>query len=89
MGVLILAGTVTLVTLVVQRMSAAARDAARTQAPAARVNGSLGQPAGSRVAGLAGAGDRVALWVTRPDGERVLLLDPRTGAVAAELRLGE
>ncbi|PZP46182.1 MAG: hypothetical protein DI601_07200 [Azospirillum brasilense] len=79
MGVLIVAGTVGLIAVIVQRMSAATPTAQR-------IEGGLGQPAGTRIRGLAGAGDRVAVWVEGPQGERVLLLDPRSGRVLGELR---
>ena len=79
MGVLIVAGTVGLIAVIVQRMSVATPSAQR-------IEGGLGQPAGTRIRGLAGAGDRVAVWVEGPQGERVLLLDPRSGRVLGELR---
>jgi hypothetical protein len=40
---------------------------------------------GEHVAGMAAAGADVAVWVTGPAGDRVLLLDPRTGAVTVAL----
>ena len=86
MGVLIIAGTVGLIAVIVQRMSSAAPGAMST---AQRIEGGLGQPAGTHIRGLAGAGDRVAIWVEGPQGERVLLLDPRSGRVLGELRPGE
>lgn len=80
MGVMILGGTVTLVTLLVQRSGQ------MTGAPNAA---GLGQPPGSRIAGIAGADKAIAIWVVRPDGERVLLVDPARGRVMGEMRLGE
>lgn len=82
MGVLILGGTVTLVVLIVQRARGGG-------AGAARVDMALDQPEGTRIAGIAPIeGGGLGLWVTRPDGDRVLLLDPRRGRVAGEIRLG-
>jgi hypothetical protein len=78
MGVLIVAGTVTLVVLLVQR-AGGGRGAASLPAM------SLDLPAGSRILGIAGAGDHLAVHVQRPDGERILLLDPRTGRVLGEV----
>ena len=80
MGVLIVAATVTLVVLIVQRAggSAVAFSAA-----------TLGQPAGTRIAGIAGVEKTIAIWVVRPDGERVLLFDPTRGRVVGEVRPGE
>jgi hypothetical protein len=79
MGVMIVAGTVALAVVVVQRVGGGG------DAPA--LAGSLGQPEGSRIGGIASAEGRVAVWVQRPDGDRVLLLDPRTGRVAGEVRV--
>jgi hypothetical protein len=77
MGVMIVAGTVTLAVLLANRMSA------RT-APAVEM--SLGQPAGTQIVGIAGAGERVAVHVTGgglPD--RILLLDAARGRVVGTL----
>ena len=81
MGVLIVAGTVTLVVLLVQR-AGGGREAASLPAV------SLNLPAGSRILGIAGAGDHLAVHVQRPDGERILLLEPRTGRVLGEVAPG-
>ncbi|WP_240791059.1 DUF6476 family protein [Roseomonas sp. AR75] len=80
MGVLIVAGTVGLVTVIVQRLNAG--DAAISPSH-------LGQPAGTRILSVAGAEGRIAVLVSRPDGERVLILDPRTGRVLGALRASE
>lgn len=83
MGVLIVAGTVTLVVLIVQRFGSAA-------APAQTAEVVLRQPAGSRIGGIATAeGGHVAVWVVRPDGDRVLVVDPRSGRTSADIRLGD
>lgn len=79
MGVMIVAGTVALAVVLVQRLGGAAN------APV--LAGSLGQPEGSRIGGIASAEGRVAVWVVRPDGERVLLLDGRSGQVVGEVRV--
>ena len=82
MGVLIVAGTVALVAVVVQR-------AGGVGGGAARLDLSLGQPEGSRIAGVAAAeGGALGVWVARPDGDRVVLVDMRRGRVAGEIRLG-
>jgi len=81
MGVLIVAGTVTLVVLLVQRAGGG-----RGAAPLPAM--SLDLPAGSRILGIAGAGDHLGVHVQRPDGERILLLDPRTGRVVGQVLLG-
>ena len=81
MGVLIVAGTVTLVVLLVQR-GGGGRGAASLPAM------SLDLPAGSRILGVAGAGDHFAVHVQRPDGERILLLDSRSGRIIGEVLPG-
>lgn len=44
---------------------------------------SLGLPPGARIDSIQGAGNRVLLLVRGlPDGDRVLVVDPSTGAVA-------
>ena len=80
MGVLIVAGTVTLAVLLVQRSGP------MSATPTAS---GLGQPAGTRIGGIAGADKAIAIWVVRPDGERVLLVDPSRGRVIGDIRLGE
>ena len=97
MGVLIVVGTVTLVVLVIQRASKAVP--ATPMAPVAAVlpagaplpaGLTLAQPAGSRIRGIAPGGEgRVAVWVQRPDGDRVVILDTRSGQALGEVRLGE
>jgi hypothetical protein len=87
MGVLIVAGTVTLVVLIVQHAGGGLAGGGGAGAPLAL---SLGQPEGARIAGIAAAeGGTVAVWVTRPDGEdRVLLVNMRRGRVSGEIRPG-
>lgn len=82
MGVLIVAGTVGLVAVVVQRAGGAGGGPARLDL-------SLDQPEGSRIAGIAATeGGALGVWVARPDGDRVVLVDPRRGRVSGEIRLG-
>jgi hypothetical protein len=84
MGVLIIAATVALVVLIIQRAGGAAGGAAGVSTDLA-----LRQPAGSRIGQIAVLDGRLAVWVTRPDGDRILLLDGRTGRQTGEIRLGE
>lgn len=83
MGVLIVAGTVTLVALIVQRAGGGGGAAA----PVALQH--LGQPAGTRILSVAGAEGRLAVLVARPEGERILFVDPRSGRVVGEVRAAE
>ncbi|WP_249681394.1 DUF6476 family protein [Roseococcus pinisoli] len=77
MGVLIVAGTVALVVLLVQR---AGRGGGSSLPPM-----SLELPAGSRIVGIAGAEGRFAVLVQRPDGDRIVFLDARTGRPVGEV----
>ncbi|WP_309139472.1 DUF6476 family protein [Siccirubricoccus sp. G192] len=80
MGLLIVGGTLTLVLLIVQRVGGAAGSG--------RWEMALDQPEGTRIAGIAAAEGGLGIWVARPDGDRVLLVEPRSGRVTGEVRLG-
>jgi Flp pilus assembly protein protease CpaA len=80
MGVLIVGGTVTLVVLLVQRAGGPAAGAAWQTA--------LEQPEGARVGGVAATESGIGIWVQRPDGDRVLMVDPRRGIITGEIRIG-
>ncbi len=94
MGVLIVAGTVTLVAVVVQRAGRVAGGGGGGSGgggpvAAAPFDLALNQPEGSRIAGVAAVeGGALGVWVARPDGDRVVLVDARRGRVAGEIRLG-
>ena len=77
MGVLIVAGTVALVVVLVQR---AGRGGGASLPPM-----NLDLPAGSRIVGIAGAEGRFAVLVQRPDGDRIVFLDARTGRPVGEV----
>ncbi|MBL6456312.1 hypothetical protein JMJ55_13335 [Belnapia sp. T6] len=79
MGVLIVGGTVTLVALLVQRAGGGGGAAWEV---------ALNQPEGTRIGGVAAAEGGIGVWVQRPDGDRVLVVDPKRGRVAGEIRLG-
>jgi hypothetical protein len=80
MGVLIVLGTLALALVIVQRVNAAGEEIGPR---------GLGQPAGTRIVSVTAAEGRIAVLVARPDGERVLLVDPRRGRVVGELRAAE
>ncbi|WP_424812837.1 DUF6476 family protein [Roseococcus sp. YIM B11640] len=82
MGVLIVAGTVTLVVLLVQR-AGSGRGAGVSLSPM-----NLNLPTGSRIEGIAGAEGNFLIHVQRPDGERLLLLDGKTGRLIGEILPG-
>lgn len=80
MGVLIVFGTVTLGVVLVKRMNSGG-------SPAVGPWALEGQPAGTRMLGVAAAEQGLALLVARPDGERVLLLDVKQRRVVGEILL--
>ena len=80
MGVLIVGGTVALAVLLVQRLGG-------PPAGGAAMSVALGQEEGARIAGIAGTDRTLAIWVTRPEGDRVILLDPASGRRTGEIRL--
>ncbi len=79
MGVAIIVATAALGVLIARRLSGAASGRAFTS--------SLDQPDGTRVAAIAGVQDRLAVWLQGGGADRVLLIDPRTGAVSGRILL--
>lgn len=84
MGVLILFGTAALVIVVVRRGVSPARPALP-----ATVATALQEPAGTRIAGIAALQDRLAVQLQGGGPDRVLLIDPRSGAVSGRITLAE
>ncbi|HEX2939780.1 MAG TPA: hypothetical protein VHO91_01955 [Rhodopila sp.] len=84
MGVLIVAGTMALVIAVARR--SAAPMAAKLPAS---VSATLEEPAGTRIAGIAAVQDRLAVQLQGGGADRVVLVDPRTGAVAGRISLAQ
>jgi len=80
MGVLIVAGTGVLVAVIVHRGSAPPV----ASGLAALV---LDEPAGTRIAGVAALQDRLAVVLQGGGGDRVVLVDPRSGAVVGRITL--
>jgi hypothetical protein len=86
MGVLIVLGTAVVIGVVIHRIYA--KPAVQSMigvvpgaaAGAPVVSGVL--PPGEHIAGIAAAGGDVAVWVTGPAGDRVLLVNPETGVVS-------
>lgn len=99
MGVLIVIGTTVVIGTVIHRLyarfAAPPMPAAPLAAPMAPVAGNVpiaAVPAaaalapGEHIAGIAGAGPDVAVWVSGPKGDRVLLLDPANGTARVGLQ---
>jgi hypothetical protein len=79
MAVLIVVGTTVLLVVIARRIGAPAVPAS--------VAVLLDEPAGTRIAGIASAGDRLAVRLEGGGADRVVLLDARTGAVAGRIGL--
>jgi hypothetical protein len=80
MGVLIVVATTVLVVVIARRLSAPAA----VQGPTALV---LDEPAGTRIEGIAAAGDRLAALLRGGGPDRIVLIDARTGAVVGRVGL--
>ncbi len=81
MGVLIVVGTATLAVLIVQKLNSAAGTVA------ARAPTVLDEPAGTRIAGLAASGDRLAVQLQGGGADRVVVIDLRSLSVAGRIAL--
>jgi hypothetical protein len=86
LGVLIVIGTAVVIGTVIHRLYArndAPSMASPLAAPAAPALPAGLVPAvlapGEHIAGIAGAGGRIAVWVSGPQGDRLLLVDPASG----------
>ena len=77
MSVLIVAGVVVLAVTIVHRLSTTATQAAMT----------LAEPPGTHMQAIASAGDHLAVLLTGGGPDRIVLLDPRTGAATAHINL--
>jgi len=84
MGVLIVAGTGALIVLVALRSGPPSIATARFPAVITAV---LEEPEGSRIAGIAALQDRLAVQLQGGGTDRVVLIDPKSGAVAGRISL--
>jgi hypothetical protein len=82
LGVLIVLGTALVIGVVIHRIYAGPAAPSMSVAPAS----SVALAAGEHIAGLAGASGAIAVWVQSPQGARLLLIDPATGAARVALR---
>jgi hypothetical protein len=85
MGVLIVLGTMALVIGVARRASSGPGPG--VAALPASVSAVLDEPAGTRIAGIAAVRDRLAVQLQGGGMDRVVLIDPATGAVAGRISL--
>jgi len=84
MGVLIVVGTTALIMVVVRRMSAPASTTATWPTSVAAV---LDEPEGTHITGVAAVRDRLVVLLEGGGADRVVLVDPATGAVAGRISL--
>lgn len=88
MGVLIVLGTMTLVGIIVHRISSRdTPEAAVTAALPATVSAVLDEPEGTHIAGIAAVGDRLAVQLQGGGVDRIVLVDPRSGSVVGRISL--
>jgi hypothetical protein len=84
MGVLIVMGTIGLVVGIARRTSAPAGGEAWLATPVSAV---LDEPEGTHITGIVAVRDRLAVQLQGGGVDRVVLIDPATGAVAGRLSL--
>ena len=84
MGVLIVVGTAALIIEVARRVSLPSSPVAALPASLAAV---LDEPAGTHITGIAAVRDRLAVQLAGGGVDRVVLIDPSTGAVAGRISL--
>ncbi len=82
MGILIFAGTVLLVVVLVKRAPVGSASGAPATLPVV-----LDEPAGTRIAGASGTADALVLRLTGGGPDRVVVVDARSGRVAARATL--
>ncbi len=82
MGVLIVAGTAVLIAGLLRRSGGLA-----VNGFPAVITAVLAEPAGTHIAGIAAVQDRLALQLQGGGEDRVVLVDPKTGAVAGRITL--
>jgi hypothetical protein len=84
MAVLIVLGTTGLMIAIARRWSAPVPPVA--QLPA-WVSAALDEPVGTHIVGITAVGDRLAVQLQGGGADRVVLIDPATGAVAGRVSL--
>ncbi len=82
MGLLIVVATTVLVVVIAQRLG-------RPEPVPIETALVLNEPSGTRIVGVAAAGDRLAALLQGGGTDRIVLIDPRTGSVAGRVELGD
>jgi hypothetical protein len=85
MGILLLAGSAVVAVTIVSRLKGAPD---RTQQIAKLpLLAKVALPAGTRVDGVTALGELLAVHVSAPDGDSILVVDPATGAILETIEL--
>ena len=85
MAVMIVVGTGVLIAVIVHRSTSLP---AVPPAPSGPVALRLNEPPGTRIAAIAGTGDRLAVQLQGGGADRVVLVDPRSGVETGRIMLG-
>jgi hypothetical protein len=85
MGVLIVLGTVGLAVAVMRRAGSPTQPISTALPPV--VAAMLQEPDGTQIAGIAALADRLAVQLKGGGADRIVLIDPRTGALAGRISL--
>jgi hypothetical protein len=80
MGLLIVVATTVLVVVIARRLGGPGPMPAQTALM-------LDEPGGTRIAGIAAVGDRLAALLQGGGADRIVLIDPRTGSVTGRVEL--
>ena len=84
MAVLIVVGTTVVLVVIAKRRGGAAPSPPPETAPVAAM---LDEPMGTRITGIATVGDRLAVQLQGGGTDRILLMDPHSGAVVGRIWL--
>jgi hypothetical protein len=79
MGVLIIIGTTVVVVTIIKRATSASS--------VTKIALVLDEPTGTRIGGIAALSDRLAVLLQGVGPDRIVLVDPRTGAAAGTIAL--
>jgi hypothetical protein len=82
MGVVIVVATTVLIVLIARRIGSGS-----VAGPVVATSVLLDEPAGTRIATIAAAGDRLAVQLQGGGADRILLLDPHSGVVVGRVGL--
>src|SRR3954451_20719559 len=80
MGVMIVAGTIVLAVAIARRLSG-------TDQHGGAFAVQLAEPDGTRIGGIAGSQDRLVVQLEGGGPDRIVLIDPRTGAMVGRIAL--